>query len=73
MAAFGSLLTLKTNDRTVFMNVGIFKLKSSVANERMTACFFISTVSLGFEIFTFNRKIFVTMIYEMILYGISHI
>lgn len=55
LTGFTSFLTLKMNDRPLFKNVAISKLKCSSANEPLTECLFISSVNLCYDMFRYNR------------------
>lgn len=48
---FSSLLTLKTNDWASFKDVVVSKTEYFSVNETITACFFISSVSLGLHVY----------------------
>lgn len=59
--AFNMLFTFKKLDRTSFKKEVISKSECSPTNDTMTACLLISTVSLCSDMFTCNRRWFVTM------------
>lgn len=68
LTVFHLLLTLKTNDPTSLKNAAVHWTENSTANDTMAALFFISLVNIGTNLFTCNRKWFVTMTYRVIFY-----